>query len=561
MATPLHNPSDMRAFASLALVLAAAACSSATNGGSGGSAEPLVLTVDTPTRGTTVDGTSVTVSGHATGGHGALTVTVAGQATPVGADGSFSAATTVTDGIDIVETHAKDSEGADVRDVRAVLAGTLAATDGTHAAPMATHASPSALTAIGNAMAGDAAKVDYTSVAEGLNPIYDNGGCLGATVNITNVSLSGVDVGLAPKAGALTTNVTIHDVSVQLHASFKVACIGGSGTITVTSSAAHISGDLGVDVSSGKLETALPSSSVTLDNFNVSVSGIPSEVTGLFNGIIKGKVQTALANAIQSKVPSIANGELAGLLTKPFDESVLGADVSLGVTPTAATIDSSGVYVAVDTTINVASGSGGVFLTEATQDASAALASSPDLGVAIANDVVNQLLGGLWAANAFDMTVQLSSIPGAGALLDPNATQLAVSMSLPPTAATDPSGNLNLAVGDAILSVQDASGNELQRIALSVQTGMSISATANNKLAMTLGNPTVYAQVLVQSQDTAPLADSELESIVKGVWSTVGQQASTALAKLPMPAIAGVQLGEPTVSSTANYVVADIPLQ
>ena len=409
-------------------------------------------------------------------------------------------------------------------------------------------------------MAGDAAAVDYTAVAQGLNPIYDNGGCLGATVNITSVSLSGVDVGLTPKNGALTANVTIHDVSVQAHASFKVACIGGSGTITVTSSAAHVSGDLGIDVSSGKLETSLPSSSVSLDDFNVSVSGIPSEVTGLFNGIIKGKVQTALQNAIQSKVPGIANSKLAGLLTKPFDEKVLGTEVALTVTPTAANIDATGVYLAVDTNIAVTNGTGGMFLTEATQDAASVLGTTSHLGVAIANDVVNQLLAGLWAANGFDMTVQLSSIPGAGALLDPNATQLAVSMSLPPTAATDPSGNLNLSVGDAILSVQDASGTELQRIALSVQTGLAVSATQDGKLSMTLGNPTVYAQVLVQSTDTGPLSASELESIVKGVWSTVGQQAGAALAKLPMPSIAGVQLGEPTVNSMANYVVADIPL-
>jgi hypothetical protein len=44
------------------------------------------------------------------------------------------------------------------------------------------------------------------------------------------------------------------------------------------------------------------------------------------------------------------------------------------------------------------------------------------------------------------------------------------------------------------------------------------------------------------------------------VWSIVGTQASSVLSKLPLPAIAGVQLGAPTVTGAPGYLVADIPL-
>ena len=46
-----------------------------------------------------------------------------------------------------------------------------------------------------------------------------------------------------------------------------------------------------------------------------------------------------------------------------------------------------------------------------------------------------------------------------------------------------------------------------------------------------------------------------------GDTGVLGDQASTALAKLPMPAIAGVTLGTPTVRGADAFVAADVPVQ
>ena len=548
----------MRAVATAILLAGVTACASSSS--QPGNDAPPVLQVTSPARGATVDGATLTVTGTATGGAG-LTVTVDNTEVPLAKDGSFTATVPATAGISIIETHAKDAAGHDVRDVRAVLAGTLAPTDGTQAATIAAHASPAVLTAIGNAVAADAQAVDYTSVAQQLNPVYNNGGCLGAVVNITSVSVGNIDVQLTPQSGALATAVTIHDVTVKAHVDFKVACIGGSDTLTVSSSAAHVGGDLGVMVSGGKLVTSLPSASVSLDDFNLSVGGIPSAVVNLFEGTVKSKVQTALQNAILNNVPPIANDKLAGLLAKPFDAKLLGVDTQLTVTPTTATIAPTGMLVAVDSKVAVTGGDGGVFLERPALDPSMLVDATQNLGVAIANDVVNQLLGGLWAAGGFDQTVPMSSLGPLSGLLDPDATQLSVSLSLPPTAETDGSGKLQLAIGDAIIKVQDASGNDLQSIALSVQTSIAAGPAQNGALSLTLGTPTVYAQVLGQADDgSRPLTDMQVEALVSGAWNLVGQQAGNALGKLPMPSIAGVQLGVPTVDAASNFVVADIPV-
>jgi len=517
------------------------------------------LEVTTPARGTTVDGGMVTVSGTATAS-GAMTVTVDGEEVPVGKDGSFSTQIAVQPGIQVIETHAIDRAGHDVRDTRAVLAGTLAQSDGSHTSAIAARASAAALTTIGKAIASDAKGVDYTQAAQGLNPIYNNTGCLGAVIDITSISIGNVSVGLVPKAGALATDVTIDNVVVKLKADFKVACIGGSTTITVSASAAHISGDLGARIASGTLATSLPSASVQLDNFDLQVSGVPSEIVDLFNSHVQGAVQSSLASMIQSKVPPIANAKLAGLLAGGFDEKLLGVPAKLSITPSTVTVSPSGLYVAVDTKLAVTGGSGGMFLTTQSPVDASLMSGTRGLGVAIACDVLNELLAGLWAAGAFDTSVPVSSLSVLAALLDPDATTIAVSLSLPPTVSSDGTGNLQLAIGDAMISVEDQDGNVLQKLALTLETALSAQASQGS-LALSLGQPQVWAQVLDQADDgSRPLGDSQVEGLVTGVWGVVGNQAQTALAKLSLPSVAGVQLGAPTISAVQSYVVADVPL-
>jgi hypothetical protein len=545
--------------AHLAALLAVAACTSAQ---SSQKDAPPVLSITSPDRGTSADGGNITVTGTVTDDQPGVRVTVNGMDTPVGKDGSFSASVSVSDGIGILETHAIDKGGHDVRDVRAVLAGTIGTSDGTKVAPVGAHASPAAITAIGKAIAADANAVDYTAAVSAMNPIYSDTSCNGAVVNVTSVDLSNVDVSLVPQQGALATKVTLTNIVVKMDVHFRALCIGGSDTVTISSSAAHIDGDLGVSVASGKLVTTLSNASVVLDNFHLSAGGVPSFVVDLFNGTIRSKVQSALQSVVSSKVPPIANAKLAGLLAKPFSTKVLGADTKLTATPTAATIAATGMFLGVDTKVLVTGGAGGMYVEQTPPAASTLMGQTHNLGLAIANDLVNQLLAGLWAAGAFDKTVPVASLSVLAALLDADATQLSLKLSLPPTVQSDGTGNLQLAIGDAIISVQDSTGAELQKLALSVQTSVAMDASSTGALSMALGNPTVYAQVLGQVDDgSRELTDQQVEGIVTGAWGVVSQQAGDALAKLPMPSVAGIKLGAPTVQAISSYVLADIPIE
>ena len=520
---------------------------------------PPTLEITSPQRGTTIQGDSVEVTGVVTDDHDHVKVMINQTEVTPAKDGTFTATVPVGAGISILETHAIDSGGSDVRDVRAVLAGTLATSDGTHAAPVGAHVGVQAFAKIAGALEATIKAMDFTAAVQSMNPVYNNTGCLGATINITSVTIADVGMSLVPKTGALTTAVTLDDVTVKLHASFKVACIGGSTNITVHSTHAHVNGDLGLAVAGGKLTSSLASPAVTLDGFSIDVGGVPGAIESLLSGQARSAAENALTKAIKDKVPPLADAALAGLTAKPFSANLLGHPTKITIAPAKADLSADGLMFSVDSKVAVTGGEGGMYVS-LPSPMSASLMQSHGVGVAIADDLVNQLFSGLWAAGAIDQTVPLDSkLAVVASLLDADAKSLAISLALPPTISGDGT-DLALSIGDLMISVKDGSGAEIQKLALSVRTTLSAGPTQSGGMTLTVGQPKLYAQVLVQSDDS-PLTADRVEGIVGGAWGLIGGQADSALANLPMPSVAGMQLGAPSIEGRSGYVFADVPLK
>ena len=68
--------------------------------------------------------------------------------------------------------------------------------------------------------------------------------------------------------------------------------------------------------------------------------------------------------------------------------------------------------------------------------------------------------------------------------------------------------------------------------------------------------------MVVEQADSVsrPLTDDQVEGLVTSAWGVLGDQAGTALGNLPMPSIAGVTLGTPTVKGADAFVAADVPV-
>ena len=226
-------------------------------------------------------------------------------------------------------------------------------------------------------------------------------------------------------------------------------------------------------------------------------------------------------------------------------------------------MSASGVTVEVATTVKVSDGDGAMALAQALPMNDNLIANSHGLGIALAADSINQLFAGLWAAGALDKTLPISSVGALGAILDASATTIELHLALPPTVTTGRTiGGLELAVGDLLVTTKDDAGNGIQSLALSIKTTLQAGPSQTGKLLLAVGAPEVHAQIVAQSDVVArPLSDDEVTGIVTSVWGLVSDQADEALGKLPMPAVAGVQLGAPAVTGAAGYLIADIAVQ
>ncbi len=548
----------MRAIAVASCLSSLVACSAS----SGVDETPPTIEITSPARGTFASGMDVQVTGFVHDDSPGVIARINGQDIIPAADGSFQTTVTVTEGISIIESFAIDKANNETRDVRAVMAGTLGTSDGTQVSPLGARVGAQTFGKLGTALGTMAEGMNWTQIGRGMNPVYSSSGCNSAVIDVDKINIASVDVKLVTSAGKLATNVELANVVVDLDADFRAVCISGSTSIKVKATKAKINGDLAVAVKAGAINTTLPAATVTLEGFSIDIGGVPGAIESLIKGEARKAVEKALTNAIKDKVPELANEQLSGLLAKPFAADVLGHGVSLTTSPKIVDLSADGLFVALDTKVKVTGGEGGMYISSPSP-MTAALMPTTGIGAAIANDTINQLFSGLWAAGAIDQSVSLDGpLAVLSALLDDDAASLQISASLPPTVFGDGAA-LGLAIGDLMISVRDTSGTEIQQIALSVKTSLEASPTQTGAVTLTVGQPTLYAQVITQNLDVVdrPMTSEQFEGIINGAWGLVGGQADAALAGITMPSIGGVTLGAPSVQGNAGFLVADIPVQ
>lgn len=532
----------------LAFVLPACASSDDT---------PPVLEVTTPERGTLAESATVTVTGTVTDdAPGRLRVLVNGVEASLAPGGAFTATVDLAPGVEILETIAIDGGDNRARDVRAVLAGTLAPADGAVADAMGVRVGASGFRAIGQIAGDTVSQMDLTQAVQPMNPVFEDPGCLGARVDVTSVDVGDVDIALGPQAGAIGIGVTVTDLEVRLHADYEVACVGGSSNLVVRASEIRMTGGLGLDVVDGDLRAAVHDLSLVIEGFDLDAGGIPGAIVDLIDDVIDDRVAEALENVIRDQVPGMVESALADLTGKTWSVPLLGTEVGVTVRPTDIDLEADGTFIAVDTALRVAGGEGGAYLSTPSPVSSTLMDGTDGFGLAVADDAINQLFAGLWAAGALDQSLPLEEGHPLGLLLDEKTALVEASMSLPPTVSMAADGGLRFALGDAVITCRDAAGEELSRIALSVRAAIRVETSDAGALRMKLGEPEVFAQVLWQSETLEhPMDGGQVEDLVRAVWELAASAADGALENLPLPSIGGVTLDAPSVETESGFVV------
>ena len=489
------------------------------------------LIVNGPERGTFVDGGTVVVSGRVRD-DGAVRVTVNGVAATVSADGAFTAELAVPRGLTIVETHAIDTTGHDVRDVRAVLAGPFATSDGKTRAPLGVRFGRAGLAALGKSLAKSASAIDFGAAVRAANPVFEKGGCLGVKVDVSELAVGKVDMTLVPQATGIDTMVAIDDIVAKLDLRYQVACLGGSASVKVRTRA-RARGELGATLVGRNVQTSLRST-VALDDFQIDIAiPLPRPVEAVLRTGVRLGVERALAELLQRKLPALADAKLAELLATPIAPAVLGKPIAIEVVPRKVQMSAQGLDVGADASIVVAGGERGRYVAT---PVGTTRSESQDLGVWLAADAINQLLAGLWTAKAFDRTVAIDDVGPLKFLLDGSIKTIEVALALPPTITTGAA--VELAIGDLSITMRDAAGAEVQRFAVSLRSALS---TKKDALVLTTGEPIVYAQLLAQRAVDKPLDRDTIERIVKGSWALVDNMLGDALSRVPVPGFTGIE--------------------
>lgn len=513
--------------------------------------------ITSPARGTIAgDVQKIAVTGTVTDDSGEVaSVTVNDVAARVNTDGTWTAEVALAPGTNLLHAIAKDAQGNQGKESRAVVAGPMATL--ARQVPDAITATLSAQTfdAIGRGAAGYIKTGNLMSAVQGMNPVVDVGGgpdCLYGQARITSLTVGDADIVLAPQIGGIFLSGELSNVKVGLHLDWAVSCLDGSRDVVVSAQRVSVQGVLKVGIVGRDFDIKLENQNVQLTGFNVDLGGVPGQIVDMLNlGSVMGPI---LGWATERFVVPMLNKSLAGLNdTKTVD--VLGTQVDIDVKPSQIDFTSVGGTVLLHTSLRAKSDSGNFVFVENTVPT---LDMSHGFQLAVADDAANQLLTSLWSAKGLDKTLELNtgSYGDIGQLYD----SVSLAVAVPPFVdATD--GTLTLTVGDMLASFELGDAVTTQ-VAINAQVELKVVKGNDGKLRFDVATPTVYVDVLDEAiEGSNQLSTAQFEAITSFALSRIVAVGSGSVGAIPLPSVGGVAITTLQIDQQHGYLIVDGEVQ
>lgn len=513
--------------------------------------------ITSPVRGTIAgDVTTVTVTGTATDDSGKVaSVVVNDTPATVAADGTWTAQVKVAPGTNLIHAIAKDAQGNEGKESRAVVAGPMATL--ARQVPDAVTATLSAQTfdAIGRGAAGFIESDNLMSVVQGMNPVVDVGGgpdCLYGQASITSLTVGDADILMVPQYGGVFLSGELTNVRVGMHLAYAVSCVDGSRDIVVSAQRVSVQGMLKVGLVGRDFDIKLENQNVQITGFDVDLGGVPGQIVDMLS--LDSAMGPVLGWATERFVVPMLNNALAGLNdTKTID--VLGTQVDIDVEPSQIDFTPEGGKVLLNTTLRAKNDSGNFVYVDNTLPT---MDMSHGFQLAVADDAANQLLTSVWSAKGFDKSIALDtgSYGEVGKLYDAVKLEVAVP---PYVDATD--GTLTLTVGDMVGSFE-LGGSVVTQVAINATVDLKVVKGSDGALRFDVGMPTVYVDVLDDAIEGGnPLSNAEFEAIASFALSRIVAVGSGAVGAIPLPAVGGVAITTLSVEQQNGYLIVDGEVQ
>ena len=535
---------------STGLLLAIAAC----DGGPGTLPEPPVLVITSPQRSLVQNGANaITVTGTVTAnveGDAVEKVTVNGVQATLNADGSFTAQIQIQPGATLIHTIARDVDGGEARDTRAVHAGNLKPNGTIVERAVAAAISKEAFAKIAGAAGTMIEGMDIKTMIAPMQPMlrYDDPvdltqeDCLFARGTINDIKFSNVAISLVPKVGGMTFNLQIDNLDVPGRVRWGAACVKGTNDFRVTATKITVGGTLTVtpDGMNG-FATDLKSPVINVQNLNVSVSGVPDWMTGFLSDGVQAAINTFAPMAMKP-VMNMALGALGG----PQTLDVLGKKLDVQVDPAEVFFDANGGLVVMDMKMLIQgtqSAKGFIY----TENGLPQLDPGQGFQLGLADDLANQMMAQAGALNLFNL-----AMPAAGGTFD-NAE---IQMTLPPMISADPAdGKMKVILGD-MMSTFTYQGTPVGKAAISAVIDLKIESANNGYgVAVQLGKPQIFVTVVDDIANVTRLEDEDLAKSVEVCLTAQIASISKLLAGIPLPQVAGLQMRNLSVGSDDGYVM------
>lgn len=535
---------------STGLLLAITAC----DGGPGTQAEPPVLKITSPQRSHIQNGAgAITVTGTVTPnaeGDTIEKVMVNGVQAALAADGSFTAQIQVQPGATLIHTIARDVDGGEARDTRALHAGNLQPNGTVVERAVAAAISKEAFGKIAGAGGTFIENMDIMAMLQPMQPMmrYDDPqslneeDCMFARGYINDVKFTNVDIVLVPKVGGLTFSFQIDKLDVPGRVRWAFSCAKGTNNFRVTADKIVVGGTLMVtpDGMNG-FKTDLKNPVINVTNLDVEVSGVPDWMEGFLSNGVQKAINTFAPMAMKP-VMNMALGALGG----PKTLDVLGHKMDMQVQPAEVFFDANGGLVVMDMKMvlqGTESAKGFIY----TENGLPQLDPGQGFQLGLADDLANQMLG-----QANTLGLLNLAMPAAGGTFD-NAD---IKMTLPPMISADPAdGKMKVVLGD-MLATFTFQGTPVGKAAINVSIDLKIESANNGYgVAVQLGTPQIHVTTLDDIANTTRLEDEDLAKSVEICLSAQIASISKLLAGIPLPQIAGLQMRNLSVGADDGYVM------
>jgi len=549
----------------LALVFSLSACSGTQPGGDSQTADrnPPILEITAPLRGAMSDGTILIVTGRAFDYETSVTqVTVNGHLAELEIDGTFTFELSGTDGIIFLETVAVDEAGNQQFDTRAVLIGNLVEQDTPVADGVVARIGADTYEVLGRMVSELASITDFEALALSLNPVVNTGnGCNSAKIYVETLSLGDVPVSATAVAGGIDAAVSVKDVEVTGRVTFRLLCIGGSASFTITADSYNLTGLVRPTIVNSDISLRLDNVTSAFSGFDLDVGGIPGFVENLFEGKVRDFLADLLGDRVGELLPDRASEFLSDLLADSYTISALGHSINVSVKPTAMTWDESGGLIIIETNASVDGVFGAHYLSTPMAPPIADM-GAPGLQVGLADDVPNQLLAAMWAAGSFEIGYDTRENDPVRTFF-PRADRVEIYFSLPPVATAATIGILDIAVGDVIVEIldDDEGLGTLAKIAISAQLHLAAALGADGRIHLQTAQSRILTQILEQSDQLfIPLDSAKAAAFADLAIKRFARNADDLLAGLPIPSLVGATLTNPTIEPRGGYVVVGASL-